>query len=98
LERITLELPGMAAPLLAGEQESEGAGAVKVASKNLCADGAYLVSEERLPPSERIQLHLKWPCGSELVATADVLRVELLGQDAYGYAVRFITGPDHVTV
>jgi hypothetical protein len=96
LERIPLELPGRATPVLSGAQEPTVAETIKVESKNLSADGAYLVGDKSLDAGTRIQLNLEWPCGSELVAEADVLRVEVLAQNAHGFAVRFVALPEQI--
>ena len=98
IERLELELSGTAELVAAGDSDFTTAERVDVATKNVCADGAYLVTNKRPSPGASIQLHLSWPYGlregdRRLEAMGNVLRVEPLPEQAYGFAVKFATVP-----
>ena len=65
-----------------------------VTTRNVCADGAYLVSSGEPETGTEIQLHLEWPYGvpqekRSLEALGEILRVERISESEYGFAVHF---------
>ncbi len=89
-QRIELLLAGSADLDLAKRKPKK----FTVATRNVCADGAYLVSSGEPETGTEIQLHLEWPYGvpqerRSLEALGEILRVERISESEYGFAVRF---------
>ena len=89
-QRIELSLAGSADLCLAERKPKK----LTVTTRNVCADGAYLVSSAEPETGTEIQLHLEWPYGvpqerRNLEALGEILRVERISESEYGFAVHF---------
>ena len=90
-QRIELSLAGSADLGLAERKPTKK---FTVTTRNVCADGAYLVSSSEPETGTEIQLHLEWPYGvpqekRSLEALGEILRVERISESEYGFAVHF---------